>query len=117
MAASSDLLAKSFAGALESLQNDIKVLKNVSNIRCLLDNQDKPMESKLQEMDGLVSQLERTFAVIEEDLNGQENVLQSFKLLLGDVDKQKVEILQVQQVRGTYSFLRLHTHTCPYSPY
>ena len=99
---SSDLLAKSFAGALESLQNDIKVLKNVSNIRCLLDNQDKPMESKLQEVDGLVSQLERTFAVIEEDLDGQENVLQSFKLLLSNIDKQKVEISQVQQVCSTH---------------
>jgi len=97
-AISSDLLAKSFAGALESLQNDIKVLNNVSNIRCLLESNDKPMESKLQEVDCMVSQLERTFAAIEEDLDGQENVLQGFKLLLSNIEKQKTEISQVQQV-------------------
>ncbi len=98
MASPSDLLAKSFVGALDSLQNDIKVLKDVKNIRCLLDDKNKPMESKLQEVDCMVSQLEQTFALIEEDLDGQENVLQGFKLLLSNIEKQKEEISQVKQV-------------------
>ena len=75
MSSPSDLLAKSFVGALDSLQNDIKVLKDVKNIRCLLDDKNKSMESKLQEVDCMVSQLEQTFALIEEDLDGQENCL------------------------------------------